>query len=36
MKNKKDIGNDSWQHNISINGGKKGGVYKLGARKHQD
>lgn len=36
MKNKKDIGNDSWQHNVSINWGKRGGVYKLGARKHQD
>lgn len=36
LKNKKEMGNDSWQPSISIHRGKEGGVYKLGARGHQD
>lgn len=36
LKNKKDMGNDSWQPSISVHRGEKGGVYKLGASGHQD
>lgn len=32
LKNKKGMGNDSWQPSISTHRGKEGGVCQLGAR----